>query len=102
MSRTLYPLVFFSMLLLAVSCKKDDFEENKVPIADAGSPKTVTLPDSVILTGTGTDADGKVVAYLWSQVSGPANSTIVNPGSMATITRFTVPGSYLFQLMVTD
>ena len=102
MSKALYPLVFFSLLLTAVSCKKDDFVENKVPVADAGSSKTITLPDSVVLTGTGTDADGKVVAYLWSQVTGPAVSTIVNPGSATTAIKFNTQGNYLFQLMVTD
>lgn len=101
MSKTLYSLAFLSMLLCVVSCKKD-FEENKVPVADAGQSKTITLPDSAVVSGSGTDADGKVVAYLWSQVSGPANSIIVNPGATSTIIRFTVPGSYLFQLMVTD
>ena len=73
-----------------------------MPVAEAGSPKNVTLPDSVIVTGSGTDADGKVVAYLWSQVSGPTNSVIINPGATTTAIKFTVPGSYLFQLMVTD
>jgi hypothetical protein len=89
------------MLLCVISCKKD-FEENKVPVADAGQSKTIALPDSAVVSGSGTDADGKVVAYLWSQVSGPANSIIVNPGATSTIIRFTVPGSYLFQFMVTD
>jgi hypothetical protein len=102
MSRTLYSLAMVSMLLFAASCKKDDFEENKVPVADAGPSKTITLPDSVVLTGTGTDADGKVVAYLWSQVTGPATSIIVNPGSTTTAIKFSTPGSYIFQLMVTD
>jgi hypothetical protein len=101
MSKTLYSLAILSMFLCVVSCKKD-FEENKVPVADAGQSKTITLPDSAVVSGSGTDADGKVVAYLWSQVSGPANSIIVNPGANSTIIRFTVPGSYLFQLMVTD
>jgi hypothetical protein len=101
MSKALYPLAILCMLLCVVGCKKD-FEENKVPVADAGQSKTITLPDSAVVSGSGTDADGKVVAYLWSQVSGPANSTIVNPGATSTIIRFTVPGSYLFQLMVTD
>jgi hypothetical protein len=101
MSKALFPLVVLSMLLCVVACKKD-FEENKVPVADAGQSKTIILPDSAVVSGSGTDADGKVVAYLWSQVSGPANSTIVNPGANSTIIRFTVPGSYLFQLMVTD
>lgn len=101
MSKALYPLVMLSMLLCVIGCTKD-FEENKVPVADAGQSKTIALPDSAVVSGSGTDADGKVVAYLWSQVSGPANSTIVNPGANSTIIRFTVPGSYLFQLMVTD
>jgi len=96
-----YALAALVLLLSVVSCKKD-FEENKVPVAEAGSPKSVTLPDSAVVIGAGSDADGKVVAYLWSQVSGPSNSTIVNPGAISTPIKFTVPGSYLFQLMVTD
>lgn len=104
MNKTLSSLVGISMLLLVVSCQKDnDFVENKVPVADAGAAKSINLPtDSVVVTGSGTDADGKVVAYLWSQVSGPTSSSIVNPGSPTTSIRFKVPGAYLFQLMVTD
>lgn len=110
MSRALYPLVFFSMLLIAVSCKKEeiyienDFVENKVPVANAGPNKTITFPDSVVLTGTGIDPDstGKVVAYLWSQVAGPAASVIINPGAKTTAIKFSSAGSYIFQLMVTD
>jgi len=101
MSKTLYSLAILSTVLFVVSCKKD-LEKNKVPVADAGAAKSITLPDSAVVSGSGTDADGKVVAYLWSQVSGPSNSTIINPGSASTVIRFTVPGSYLFQLMVTD
>jgi hypothetical protein len=102
MTLSRYALVAFAILLSVASCKKDELHENKVPVAEAGSPKSVTLPDSVVVTGSGSDADGKVVAYLWSQVSGPNNSTIINPGSTTTAIKFTVPGSYLFQLMVTD
>lgn len=81
MFKTLYSLAIIAMITSVVSCQKNnDFVENKVPVADAGPSKTITLPDSVVVTGTGTDADGKVVAYLWSQVSGPASSNIVNPG----------------------
>lgn len=108
MTRTLYALSISALLLLAVSsCQKDqiiqnDFVENKVPTVDAGLSKTITLPDSAVLSGTGADADGKVVAYLWSQVSGPYTSSIVNPGATSTVVRFTVAGTYLFQLMATD
>ncbi len=96
---TLSLIVFFF-----ASCQKEnDFIENVVPTADAGLSQSITFPtDSVTLSGTGTDADGQVVAYLWSQVSGPAASIIRNPGSPSTIVKFSIPGSYLFQLMVTD
>lgn len=102
MNRTLTALAALSLLFSIVGCEKD-FVENKVPEADAGPGKSISFPtDSVVVTGTGTDADGKVVAYLWSQVAGPAVSTIVNPGATTTAIRFKSPGSYVFQLMATD
>jgi hypothetical protein len=95
-------LIAFTALILT-SCTKDDFIENEVPVADAGSSKAITLPvNSETLSGSGTDKDGKVVAYLWSQVSGPSATTIVNPGSASTLIKGFVEGSYVFQLMVTD
>jgi hypothetical protein len=91
------------ILLSLLSCTKDDFKENEVPIADAGPSKAVTSPaSSETLSGTGTDNDGNVVAYLWSQVSGPGSSLIVNPGSASTAVEELVEGTYVFQLMVTD
>ncbi len=101
---TFKSFLFVSLLTIAFSsCQKDDFIENKVPKADAGSSKTITLPiNSLILTGSGTDTDGQVVAYLWSQVSGPEATLLVNPGSSSTAVDGFVEGNYVFQLMVTD
>ncbi|MFL5739990.1 MAG: PKD domain-containing protein [Flavisolibacter sp.] len=95
-------LLFASIILLiALGCKKDD--PNKIPVANAGSSTTITLPtDSLTVTGTGIDPDGKIIAYLWSEVSGPASTTIVNPGSPSTKIKGFVHGNYVFQLMVTD
>jgi len=101
-SRTL-PLLSVFLFLLISCTKDDDIQLNKVPVADAGASKIITLPtDSETLTGTGTDSDGEIVAYLWSQVSGPAATTIVNPGSPSTLIKSFVEGKYVFQLMVTD
>jgi len=105
MNRTnpfLFALAAFSIMIF--SCQKDDdIPENKIPMADAGPSKTITLPTNIItLTGTGADADGQVVAYLWSQISGPAATTIVNAGSSSTLIKGFVEGTYVFQLMVTD
>ena len=92
------------ILLFLTSCEKDeDIVLNVVPTADAGTPKAITLPaNSITLTGTGADSDGTIVAYLWSQVSGPSSTVIVNPGSATTVVNGFVQGNYVFQLMVTD
>ena len=92
------------LLLFLMGCERDeDILLNVVPTADAGSPQSITLPvNTVTLTGTGADSDGTVVAYLWSQVSGPSSTVIVNPGSPSTVINGLVQGSYVFQLMVTD
>ena len=92
------------ILLFLTSCEKDeDIVLNIVPTADAGTPKAITLPtNNVTLSGTGTDSDGTIVAYLWSQVSGPSSTIILNPGSASTVVNGFVQGNYVFQLMVTD
>ena len=98
-------LLPIAVLLLFAGCQKDVLPPNMVPVADAGTPQVVTLPDNTVtLAGSGTDSDGDVVAYLWSQVSGPAASVITNPGATSTLVTFAsdVDGKYVFQLMVTD
>lgn len=91
--------------MVAVGCQKKDVDppENKIPVADAGPSSSITLPANIFnLSGSGTDLDGKIVAYLWSQVSGPFSATIPNPGSPATEVDNLIKGTYVFQLMVTD
>ena len=99
-----FRLLSLLLFLFLVGCDRDqDILLNVVPTADAGTPKSITLPtNTVILTGTGTDSDGTIVAYLWSQVSGPSSTIIVNPGSASTVVNGFVQGNYVFQLMVTD
>lgn len=71
------------------------------PVADAGADQVITYPTtSVTLTGSGTDADGTIVAYNWIRISG--SGTITSPASATTtVTGFTI-GVSVFQLMVTD
>ncbi len=76
---------------------------NTAPTANAGSDQTITLPTNyVILSGSGTDPDGIIIAYLWTKVSGPAAGTITNPGTAATSVTGLVQGTYRFELRVTD
>jgi dienelactone hydrolase len=77
---------------------------NQVPVANAGSDKSVVLPtSSVSLSGSGSDTDGSITAYKWSLSGGPVTPTITNPTSATTsISGMTVAGKYVFALKVTD
>ena len=76
---------------------------NKLPVAQAGSDITIALPvNNITLSGSGTDADGTIVSYSWSKVSGPSNYNIANSGSAVTNVSGLVDGVYQFQLKVTD
>ncbi|MBX2921431.1 MAG: DNRLRE domain-containing protein [Chitinophagaceae bacterium] len=95
------------LIILLCSCEKEDIVNNKVPVAEAGESQIIHLQEeggtvSTTLTGTGTDADGDVVAYIWSQVSGPDASEIVNNGAPVTDVKKLIAGTYLYQLMVVD
>jgi len=75
---------------------------NSIPVANAGGNKTVKLPDtSVTLTGSGSDADGSIVSYAWSQLTGvPVQlSSLIVPS--LTISDLDI-GVYSFRLTVTD
>ncbi|MGF2412649.1 MAG: PKD domain-containing protein [Ferruginibacter sp.] len=75
---------------------------NIPPVANAGPDQFVILPaTNVTLTGTGTDADGTVVAYAWKQISGPADK-LTSPGTAVTILDNLIQGTYKFELTVTD
>ncbi len=76
---------------------------NVIPIANAGSDQTITLPtSSVNLNGTGTDPDGTISSYLWTKTSGPTSGTISNNTAATTAITGLVQGTYQFQLSVTD
>jgi dienelactone hydrolase len=75
---------------------------NKIPIANAGADKTIALPVSTILTGSGTDSDGTISSYSWTQISGPSVSTLTNKLTSAlTISGLSI-GTYMYSLQVKD
>jgi hypothetical protein len=74
-----------------------------VPVANAGSSQTVTLPvNAVTLAGSGTESGGTISSYAWSWVSGPSqyvfNSTSVASPTISNL----IAGTYVFKLTVTD
>jgi hypothetical protein len=75
---------------------------NQLPTANAGNDQTITLPvSSTTLSGSGTDPDGTIATYAWTQVSGP-NATITSPAAASTTISGLTQGIYTFRLTVTD
>ncbi|MFD3004071.1 PA14 domain-containing protein, partial [Pontibacter toksunensis] len=75
---------------------------NTAPVANAGPDKSITLPtNNVQLSGSGTDSDGTISGYSWSQVSGPAAT--LSGATTATLTAGSLlEGTYVFRLTVQD
>lgn len=76
---------------------------NTAPTANAGADQAITLPtSSVSLSGSGSDSDGTIASYAWTQVSG-TSATITSPSSQnTTITGLSTAGIRVFRLTVTD
>ncbi len=77
---------------------------NKAPTASAGADQSVDEETTVTLAGSGTDSDGSIVSYSWTQLSG--SMVTIQDASMATAT-FLSPTlisttTLSFQLTVTD
>jgi hypothetical protein len=80
---------------------------NQPPTANAGNDQTITLPTAAAtVTGSGTDNDGTIAAYQWTQLTTPtppATATIGTPNAATTqLTNLTAAGTYTFRLTVTD
>ncbi len=76
---------------------------NRIPSSNAGPDKNITLPvNSLTLTGTGSDPDGTVSSYVWSQVSGPNTATFSNVSVAEPTVSGLIAGRYVFGLVVQD
>jgi len=76
---------------------------NQSPIANAGSNITLTLPtNSTNIVGSGSDPDGSIASYTWTQVSGPNTATLTNSSSPTVTVSNLIQGTYTFRLTITD
>ena len=88
-----HAIFFFIVAVIALSsCKKvcdECRENNKPPVAAAGPDQTITLPtDSVLLDGSkSSDPDGRISAWQWTKVAGPASFAINNATSSKAIVK---------------
>lgn len=75
----------------------------QAPVAITSGKQTVVEGTAGILTGKGSyDPDGVISTYSWIQESGPSTATIADPTADSTTVANLKPGTYNFQLIVTD
>jgi poly(3-hydroxybutyrate) depolymerase len=74
---------------------------NVIPIANAGADKSVTSASTTI-TGSGSDSDGSISGYKWTQIQGPSPATLSNTSSSTLSVSGLKTGKYIFRLLVTD
>ncbi len=85
-----------------VSDSFDIVVANAIPMAQAGAGRTVYPGEAVTLNGSGTDSDGTIQGYAWSQVSG-TSVTLQNANTArASFTAPDTAGALVFRLTVTD
>ena len=86
------------------ACAPGQPPPNVPPIASAGPDQTITAPaSSVILNGSASyDPDGTIVSYSWVLISGLGSVIISNSNQVIAGVSGLTPGSYTFQLTVTD
>lgn len=76
---------------------------NVAPIAYAGADQHVAIDSIVTLDASGSyDPDGVIISYAWAKVDGPASLTMQNAASNKPVVRDLEPGTYSFELTVTD
>ncbi|HUQ67230.1 MAG TPA: PKD domain-containing protein [Flavitalea sp.] len=78
---------------------------NIKPVARAGVDQSVTTGDAsaVLSAGASSDADGTIVRYVWSKLSGPNKGTLKGVGtSSLKVTDLTTSGTYKYQVKVID
>ena len=75
---------------------------NTPPTANAGPNQSVQAGDTVNLVGSGSDSDGNVVSYAWSQVNGELVTIDNSNSSNASFVAPQVSGNVTLRLTVTD
>lgn len=75
---------------------------NQLPTAHAGTDQIVVPSSAVTLMGSGTDPDGSIATYTWTQTAGTAVTLAGATAATATFTAPATTGSLTFSLVVTD
>lgn len=75
---------------------------NTAPVVSAGADVSIALPtNEVYIQGKASDADGSIVSYKWTKVSG-GSAGMTNTGGSRLRAYNLLQGSYTFRLTATD
>jgi hypothetical protein len=75
---------------------------NKPPVVSAGTDKTIRLPANTLsITATASDADGKIASWKWTKLTGP-NASLSGLSTATLSASSLLEGSYTFQVEVID
>jgi hypothetical protein len=81
---------------------------DKAPVANAGPDAEVNARDTVVLQGSGSDADGDAITYAWTVAQAPQGTTITlndantaTPSFTAPDVRSATPATLVLQLVTT-
>lgn len=109
-TRRALPLLLMSLVslisLMSLSaCGGGDYvpQANRAPVANAGPAQSVAVGSSVMLTGTGTDAESDLLSYAWTMTK-PAgsNANLLNYHFSTPTFPADVAGVYTATLIVND
>lgn len=107
MQRSISLILTFFLAMTLVACGGGGGSRtpaNVSPTANAGTDQTVSEGAAVTLSGSGTDSDGSIASYAWTQTAGP---TVTLSATNAASVSFTAPATITqvvltFRLTVTD
>ncbi len=96
-----------AQVIVTVTAAPSGGTSNTPPVAEAGATQTVNQAVTVNLSGSGSDSDGTISSYLWTQIDTGYSVTLSTPNAAAT--SFTAPtppagqtATLIFELQVTD
>ena len=97
-------LCIFQEALSLPSCLDIVPPSNQPPVVDAGADQSVDASTMVLLSGTASDPDGRIVSYLWEQTGGRmvALSGATDATAMFTAPDVTADEVLTFQVTVAD
>jgi hypothetical protein len=100
----LFPLLLLGPAFLFLSFTAPaPLDRQAPPVVEAGTSQTIQLPVSEVwLRGFARSANGKIVSFQWSFVSGPGRPELESPGQASTRVASLEPGLYTFRLTAVD